>query len=344
MITTILALAVVAALAPAGPCVAGQRCHTIHFPFIAQAVPRTPPAPASWATVLTVPGAVFTSAIEAGGVMFVSTQDGRIYRAGNLWADMRAEVDPTGEGGLNSMAADAAAGKTIYAFGVNRARRLTLWRVSLNNPADRAQIWDAGPAGKRHNAGGLLWQGSALFIGIGDQAPASDQDALAALRADSVVGKIIHFVPDAPPDAQRAEVYASGFRNPWALAWQGGALLAVDVGEQQVEELNRIQRGAAYGWPCYEGLRPYIYAPEVCATTVNTPPVFAYGRDRGRAIVGIGQGVVVDFSGAVMDYVTGAEVGRVPNAPVSAAYQSLPSGGLYVMTFEAGVARLHLFR
>ena len=297
-------------------------------------LPFMPRGAAKWATVFTLPGAIFTSATEQDGALFVSTQDGRIYRNSSLWLDLRGMVDASGEGGLNSIAADETG--NLYAFLITRDRRLMLYRVALSS-SEVVPVIDLGPAGPRHNAGGMLWHDGWLFVGVGDQAPDNDALRLAALSDDSYIGKVLRV----QPDARMVEIYARGFRMPWALAWQWGALYVADVGEQRFEELNRVERGESYGWPCYEGNEPRQYAPSVCSMTFQ-PPVVVYGRNIGRAMVGIGDEVVVDFDGAVIDRQTVQVIGHTPGAPVSAAYQS--SRGLYVMSFEDGIGRIHLWQ
>ncbi|MGK2863432.1 MAG: PQQ-dependent sugar dehydrogenase, partial [Chitinophagaceae bacterium] len=52
------------------------------------------------------------------------------------------------------------------------------------------------------------------------------------------------------------EIYAYGFRNPHRFSWDianGNRMIATDVGEANVEELNIIQKGGDYGWPVREG-------------------------------------------------------------------------------------------
>ena len=47
-----------------------------------------------------------------------------------------------------------------------------------------------------------------------------------------------------------------GFRNPHRLAWDtgnGNRMLATDIGEANIEELNIIENGGDYGWPNREG-------------------------------------------------------------------------------------------
>lgn len=52
------------------------------------------------------------------------------------------------------------------------------------------------------------------------------------------------------------EIYAYGFRNPHRMAWDksnGNRMMATDIGESNIEELNIIRNGGDYGWPNREG-------------------------------------------------------------------------------------------
>jgi glucose/arabinose dehydrogenase len=51
--------------------------------------------------------------------------------------------------------------------------------------------------------------------------------------------------------AVRKEIWAYGFRNAHRLSWDlahGKRLIAVDIGESNVEEINLIEKGGSYGW------------------------------------------------------------------------------------------------
>lgn len=63
------------------------------------------------------------------------------------------------------------------------------------------------------------------------------------------------FVNDHDPATLR-EIWAYGFRNPHRLAWDAThdhRMLATDIGEANVEEINIIAKGGDYGWPNREG-------------------------------------------------------------------------------------------
>lgn len=112
-----------------------------------------------------------------------------------------------------------------------------------------------------------------LYVGIGDGGRGSDPQRLARDRG-SVFGKILRIDPlgsdsgngrygipagnpfaDDRDDATLAEVYALGFRHPHRMAWdpETGDMLAVDTGQNVVEEINVVVAGADYGWSDWEG-------------------------------------------------------------------------------------------
>ena len=152
-----------------------------------------------------------------------------------------------------------------------------------------------------------------LYLGIGDR-HAPEQ----APRLDSLLGKILRLdirqatrarpyrIPATNPwrgqapevqargfrnpwRGQAPEVYARGFRNPWRLAFapQDGALWVADVGGYDREEVNRVQAGADYGWPLWEG--DLCEDPAACAVP-HAAPVATYGHEQGNCAV-IGGGV-----------------------------------------------------
>ena len=67
-----------------------------------------------------------------------------------------------------------------------------------------------------------------------------------------------------PADGVADELYALGLRNPWRWSFdrESGDLWLADIGQDGWEELNYLPLGAQapqnYGWPCLEGIHPYL--------------------------------------------------------------------------------------
>ncbi|UAK25766.1 PQQ-dependent sugar dehydrogenase [Sphingomonas nostoxanthinifaciens] len=109
-----------------------------------------------------------------------------------------------------------------------------------------------------------------LYIGLGDGGGVGDPFANAQ-DLSSPFGKILRIdptpgsggqpytIPSDNPFAGQSgklgEVYASGLRNPQQFSWDKstGELLAGDIGQEQLDEVDIIRPGGNYGWPVREG-------------------------------------------------------------------------------------------
>ncbi|KHF44425.1 MAG: PQQ-dependent sugar dehydrogenase [Saccharomonospora viridis] len=138
-----------------------------------------------------------------------------------------------------------------------------------------------------------------IWVSIGDVASYTEVDAR-ALRAQkpyALQGKVLHLTADgrgvpgnpfydpADPDSARSKIFASGFRSPFRLSLdpRSGLPILGDVGWNRWEEINLVQPGRDYGWPCWEGTEGtpgYRELPE-CEDAPNTAPLvqFRHGRD-----------------------------------------------------------------
>lgn len=85
------------------------------------------------------------------------------------------------------------------------------------------------------------------------------------------------------------EIWAYGLRNAWKWSFDlttGNAVIA-DVGQGQIEEINRMpltQAGINYGWRCYEGNNTYNTTGCQSASTM-TFPVAVYDHSGGRCSI-----------------------------------------------------------
>ncbi|MBT28853.1 MAG: hypothetical protein CMO01_04250, partial [Thalassobius sp.] len=85
------------------------------------------------------------------------------------------------------------------------------------------------------------------------------------------------------------EFYAIGLRSPHTMSYDSISenIWLGDVGENAREEINLIKKGSNAQWPYKEGTYNFYTdrKPEVIIGT-ELPPVYDYGRDQGRCVIG----------------------------------------------------------
>lgn len=161
---------------------------------------------------------------------------------------------------------------------------------------------------------GCLYIGSGDGGGAGDTGDGHTPGLGNAQDRASLLGKILRIDVDGgqpyavPADnpfvdqaGAKAEIWAFGFRNPWRFAFDappGGPvrLLAGDVGQARVEEVDLVVRGGNYGWRIREGSgcfdpdnfgRVPASCPEVGAG--GEPligPILEYSHAVGTSVIG----------------------------------------------------------
>lgn len=173
--------------------------------------------------------------------------------------------------------------------------RLTCWR-------NDAVIPDCIPSDSYRHVGGSLAFGPdrSLYITVGDvdRLPDGPQTTGSfvgsVLRVDAATGRGLVSNPfyNGDVDANISKVYTYGHRNPFRIAVHPvtGEALVGDVGAGSWEELDRLQPGGNYGWPCREGTRPNgDYADTaLCRSVVSLPPVheWPHTSSGGAAVAG----------------------------------------------------------
>ncbi|HEX5167825.1 MAG TPA: PQQ-dependent sugar dehydrogenase [Cyclobacteriaceae bacterium] len=104
------------------------------------------------------------------------------------------------------------------------------------------------------------------------------------------------FVNETDPGVVK-EIYAFGFRNPHRLAWDKpnhNRMMATDIGESNIEELNIIEKGGDYGWPSREGNfgintkkdPKTVYKISEPDLDLYKKPFVVYDHEEGNAISG----------------------------------------------------------
>lgn len=156
---------------------------------------------------------------------------------------------------------------------------------------------------ENHNGGQIAFgPDTMLYIALGDGGSRGDPGNRAQ-NLDSLLGKILRINVDSaslplnysiPPDnpfagnvdGYREEIYAYGLRNPWRFSFDfsTGKLWCSDVGQDDWEEINIIEKGKNFGWRCYEGKHEYNLSG--CNDTGYVFPIWEYSHSEGRSITG----------------------------------------------------------
>lgn len=125
-----------------------------------------------------------------------------------------------------------------------------------------------------HNAGDIAFGPDGyLYVPVGDGAAAPDLEwqgpgtgGYAQDVTENLLGSVLRIDVDAEDEGYAVpednplvgeegldEYYAWGFRNPWQLSFDDDDLYVADVGKDDWEEVNLVERGGNYGWNVKEG-------------------------------------------------------------------------------------------
>ena len=322
-----------------------------------------------------------THAGDGSGRLFLSTQRGKILIIDNgvLLAepllDLTAIVKCCGEQGLLGLAFDPnfRDNHRFYVSYTDQQGASTVARYRLQQQdgttASTAEILlrSAQPTAI-HNGGALAFgQDGYLYIALGDGGhfgttpdnSGRDPDQQGQ-RLDTLLGKILRIdvatpsgyrIPANNPFRQtpgaRAEIWASGLRNPWRMSFdrRSGDLFIADVGPSQWEEINLAPRGVGghnFGWSAMLG--PDCFAVFRCDPGQFTPPILTYDHDTGCAIIGgyrYRGSAINGLNGTYLygDFCSGAIWGGIQQADGHWQATHLHSSDLRISTFgedEAG--------
>lgn len=193
---------------------------------------------------------------------------------------------------------DNSARATISSFSVNTTTKVI-------DPNSEQAILTLDQNSRYHNGGDMSFGPDGfLYAAFGD-----DQQRSEAQLTTSLYGTIIRIDIDSTPyaipnsnpfDTGQAlcdssansagqtcpEVYAYGLRNPWrfSIDTQTGSPWIGDVGESDLEEIDRIIAGGNYGWPIMEG--DQCLGGGTCDTTGLELPITVYDHDTGVSVAG----------------------------------------------------------
>ena len=180
------------------------------------------------------------------------------------------------------------------------------YSVSPNNPNQALEnselvLLEVNQPFSNHKGGQIAFGDDGyLYIGLGDGGSGGDPFGNAQNRS-TLLGKILRINVDSPsqgrnysipPDnpysgnalGYKEEIYAYGFRNPWRFSFDSptGRLWVADVGQDQREEIDLVEKGKNYGWNIMEGTLTYSGGSQVGLEL----PVWEYSHAEGIAVIG----------------------------------------------------------
>jgi uncharacterized repeat protein (TIGR03806 family) len=183
------------------------------------------------------------------------------------------------------------------------------------SPGTELALFEVDDPAGNHNGGNLAFgPDGMLYIGIGDGGSGNDPFGTIgnAQNLRTLLGKMLRIdvsasnltttysIPPGNPfagnprcnasgtssSANCPEIYAYGLRNPWRWSFDraSGELWLNDVGQGELEEVDRIVLGGNYGWRCLEGTENTGLG---CGPNPDPiPPVAQYGRNLGFSTTG----------------------------------------------------------
>ncbi len=252
--------------------------------------------------------------------IFVVEQAGRIISFRNdpftaissVFLDIHDRVNSIGnEEGLLGLAFDPnykSNGYFYLNYTASQPRRTVIARYSIHandsNLADQGSekiILEINQPYSNHNGGQLAFGPDGyLYIATGDGGSGGDPQGNAQ-NLNSLLGKILRIdvhplfstaAFSIPPDnpfvgrSGRDEIWAFGLRNPWRMSFDTKThiLWAADVGQDEIEEIDIIEKGKNYGWNLMEGNT--CYKNPSCDSSGLSMPVFQYNHSSGVSITG----------------------------------------------------------
>lgn len=234
--------------------------------------------------------------VEQTGHIRILNADGTVNEADFL--DVSSLISTGGERGLLGLAfhPDYGVNGYFYVDYTNATGNTVIARYTRAVGNDSAADASSGmimltvtQPFSNHNGGCLRFGPDGyLYIAMGDGGSAGDPGNRAQNK-DELLGKLLRLNVDA--DAPYIpmtnpyvgiegadEVWAYGLRNPWKFSFNSNDLWIADVGQNNVEEINKMgatTAGVNYGWKCFEGTA--VFSTDNCSLVeMYTVPVAEY--------------------------------------------------------------------
>jgi len=244
------------------------------------------PTPALDIQSLVAPPLVITSANDERGLLGIAFHPGFNNPASPGYRTLytyNSQLIPTG----SSVTYAAPNNATQNYKNVINEFKMSATDPNVVDPNSRREIISFGKNASNHNGGTITFGPDGyLYLGTGDGGNANDvgpshiEPGGNAQNLTTPLGKMLRIDPINPVlsvgsldpisgngqyripidnpfqgAGQVPEIYAYGFRNPYRFSFDplNGQLIVADVGQNTVEEIDRVTRAGNYGWAVKEG-------------------------------------------------------------------------------------------
>jgi glucose/arabinose dehydrogenase len=253
--------------------------------------------------------------------IFVVEQSGQIVVFNNnpttsvkkVFLDIKNKVDDGGnEEGLLGLAfhPDYETNGYFYVnYTASNPSRTVISRFEVTSDVDKADpsseliVLEFNQPYSNHNGGQVSFGPDGyLYISSGDGGSGDDPHGNGQNKT-VLLGKILRIDVDHASDGRqyaipvdnpfagsnefREEIYAYGLRNPWRFSFDPVTkkLWTGDVGQNDYEEIDIVEKGGNYGWNIMEG-RHCFEPSSGCDRDGLQLPITEYGRSEGVSITG----------------------------------------------------------
>lgn len=172
------------------------------------------------------------------------------------------------------------------------------------DPASELRVMEVFQPYPNHNGGTLEFgPDGMLYVALGDGGAANDPHGNAQSKK-MLLGKVLRIdvrgaskekpyaIPADNPfvreDGARGEIWCWGMRNPWRITFDRatGDLWCGDVGQNKIEEVDRLVKGGNYGWNAMEGDEVFVLRKGRDVPKDVIAPIATYDHTQGLSITG----------------------------------------------------------
>ncbi len=261
-----------------------------------------------------------TNAGDGSNNIFLVLQEGLIYyleekseyKEPILFLDIQNKVNFGGEKGLLSLVFDPKYEINnhffVYYIDLNGNTIISRFTNNITSTINILKteliILRVNQPYSNHNGGQIIFGPDGyLYIGLGDGGAAGDPlghgqngktllGSILRINVQNTTIKNPYLIPHDNPFINnnnfRNEIWAYGLRNPWRMSFdhESEKLFVGDVGQNEFEEINIIEKGGNYGWNIMEGKHCYSEININCNKTKFISPILEYSHKEGCSITG----------------------------------------------------------